>query len=212
MAAARVVLGTGLVLAIAAVVAVSASCGHPQESAVVEAPLAPATPLDASTNASDGGDFEGMPQRKNAPVACQHDPQPSTCALASESPDDRFAYATCEETSGHLIDALKDFQKALEVGVQKKNANVMRQARLKVKESIERIPHLMFDPSGLTDSVEVSVDDRPVARADLAKKFSIDPGHHDVVARDPASGRTFRRTYCVAPNETTTVTIELAKR
>jgi hypothetical protein len=211
MTVARGPFCTSLVLAASAVVATSASCGHAQESAVLEAPLASAAPRDVDADAPEGGDFEGMPTRKNPPVACQHDPQPSSCALASESPEDRLAFATCEETAGHLVDALADFRKALQVAVEKKNSTIMRQARLKVKDVTDHVPHFMFDAHGVSDSVEVHVDDRSVARGDLGKSFSIDPGRHDVVARDPSSGRTFRRSYCVAPGETTTVKIELAK-
>jgi hypothetical protein len=208
---ARCVLGTIFVLAMTAVAGTSASCGHSQESAVVEAPLAPATPHDVDADAPEGGDFEGMPQRKNAPVACQYDPQPSSCTLAGESPEERLAHATCEETAGHLVDALADYKKTLQVAIEKRNAAVIRQARTKVKDVTDHVPHLVFDASTLSDTAEVRVDDRSVARGDLAKSFSVDPGHHDVVAREPSSGRTFRRSYCVGPGETTTVKIELAK-
>ncbi len=107
-----------------------------------------------------------------------------------DAPRTRLHLASCEARAGKLVDALKDAQKALELGISKKDANVMRVARIRVKELLERIPHVTFDPpKGVTD-LRVTFDDRPVPPDALTKKFSVDPSKHKVVAEGTVNGFT----------------------
>ena len=61
-----------------------------------------------------------------------------------EQPRTRLHLASCESRNGKLVDALKDAQKALEAGIPKRDAGVMKVARTRVKELLERIPHVTF--------------------------------------------------------------------
>ncbi|HVJ94721.1 MAG TPA: DUF3570 domain-containing protein, partial [Labilithrix sp.] len=128
-----------------------------------------------------------------------------------ESPRTRLHLASCEARAGKLVDALKDAQKALELGIQKKDANVMRIARVRVKELLERIPHVTFVPPAGVRELKVTFDDRPVPIDALKKKFSIDPGKHKVVAEGTVNGfpSTFEEEYDVAEKELVTVHITL---
>jgi hypothetical protein len=128
-----------------------------------------------------------------------------------EQPRTRLHLASCERRSGHLIDALRDTQKALEDGIRKRDAAVMRAARERVEELLGRIPHVTFvPPAGVTD-LTVTFDDRPVPATALTKKFSIDPGKHTVHAEGTQGGipLTFEESYDVKDGELLTVTITL---
>ncbi len=133
-------------------------------------------------------------------------------ALAiEEMPRSRLHLASCESRSAKLVDALKDAQKALEVGIAKRDADVMKVARQRVRELLDRIPHVTFvPPSGVLD-LSVTFDERPVPLEALRKKFSVDPGKHKVVAEGTVGGfaATFEQEYEFHEQELVTVAITL---
>ena len=126
-------------------------------------------------------------------------------------PRTRLHLASCEARAGKLVDALKDAQRSLELGIQKKDANVMRIARIRVKELLDRIPHVTFDPPQGVSDLKVTFDDRPVPREALKKKFSVDPGTHKVVAEGTVNGftATFEEEYDIKEKDFVTVRITL---
>ena len=128
-----------------------------------------------------------------------------------EQPRTRLHLASCESRNGKLVDALKDAQRALELGIQKKDAGVMKVARTRVKELLERIPHVTFVPPPGVQDLSVKFDDRPVPLDALTKKFSVDPGKHKVVAEGGVNGfpATFDEEYDVKEKEFVTVRITL---
>ncbi|MBX3199296.1 MAG: DUF3570 domain-containing protein [Labilithrix sp.] len=128
-----------------------------------------------------------------------------------DSPRTRLHLASCEARAGKLVDALKDAQRSLELGIQKKDANVMRIARIRVKELLDRIPHVTFDPPQGVSDLKVTFDDRPVPREALKKKFSVDPGPHKVVAEGTVNGftATFEEEYDIKEKDFVTVRITL---
>jgi hypothetical protein len=128
-----------------------------------------------------------------------------------EQPRTRLHLASCENRAGKVIDALRDAQKALEIGIQKRDQAVMKVARQRVKELIDRIPHVTFiAPAGVPD-LEVTFDDRPVPNDALSKKFSIDPGKHVVKATGTINGfpSNYEETIDVKDKELYTVRITL---
>jgi hypothetical protein len=128
-----------------------------------------------------------------------------------EQPRTRLHLASCESRNGKLVDALKDAQRALELGIQKKDAGVMKVARTRVKELLDRIPHVTFVPPPGVQDLSVKFDDRPVPLDALTKKFSVDPGKHKVVAEGGVNGfpATFDEEYDVKEKEFVTVRITL---
>ncbi|MBX3206378.1 MAG: DUF3570 domain-containing protein [Labilithrix sp.] len=128
-----------------------------------------------------------------------------------DSPRTRLHLASCEARAGKLVDALKDAQRSLELGIQKKDANVMRIARIRVKELLDRIPHVTFDPPQGVSDLKVTFDDRPVPSEALKKKFSVDPGTHKVVAEGTVNGftATFEEEYDIKEKDFVTVRITL---
>jgi hypothetical protein len=130
-----------------------------------------------------------------------------------EQPRTRLHLSSCERRSGHLIDALRDAQKALESGIQKRDIAVMKAARQRVQDLLARIPHVTFQPpKGATD-LSVTFDDRPVPSESVTKKFSIDPGHHVTHADGSLNGGiplSFDAEYDVHEGELLTVQITLA--
>ncbi|CAN5214472.1 hypothetical protein BH09MYX1_BH09MYX1_46370 [soil metagenome] len=128
-----------------------------------------------------------------------------------EQPGTRLHLASCERRSGKLLDALRDAQKALEDGIQKKDAPVMRVARDKVTDILQKIPHVTFQaPAGVTD-LTVTFDDRPVPKEALSKRFSVDPGKHTVHADGVLNGvsMSFDQEYDIKEAELVTVIITL---
>jgi hypothetical protein len=128
-----------------------------------------------------------------------------------EQPRTRLHLASCENRAGKVIDALRDAQKALEIGIQKRDTQVMKVARQRVKELIDRIPHVTFvAPPGIPD-LEVTFDERPVPADALSKKFSIDPGKHVVKASGTVNGfpSSFEETIDVKDRDLYTVRITL---
>ncbi|HQY60388.1 MAG: DUF3570 domain-containing protein [Myxococcales bacterium] len=128
-----------------------------------------------------------------------------------EQPRTRLHLASCESRAGKLVEATKDAQKALEMGLQKRDAGVMKVARQRVKDLLDRIPHVTFaPPAGVTDLV-VKFDDRPVPTNALTKKFSVNPGKHQVVAEGLVNGlpATFEQQVDIKERELVTVTITL---
>lgn len=128
-----------------------------------------------------------------------------------EQPRTRLHLSSCERRSGKLIDALRDAMKALEDAIKKKDTPVMRAARDRVTEILQRIPHVTFQPpSGVTD-LNVTFDDRPVPKDALTKRFSIDPGKHTAHADGIVNGipLSFDEEYDVKDGELLTVVITL---
>jgi hypothetical protein len=105
-----------------------------------------------------------------------------------EQPRTRLHLASCERRSGKLIDALRDAQKALETGIQKRDVAVMKAARNRVQDLLGRIPHVTFDPPGGATELNVTFDERQVPTESLTKKFSVDPGTHKVHAEGSLNG------------------------
>jgi len=128
-----------------------------------------------------------------------------------EMPRTRLHLASCESRNGKLVDALKDAQKALEIGIQKRDAGVMKVARTRVKELLDRIPHVTFVPPPGVQDLSVKFDDRPVPNEALTKKFSVDPGKHTVVAEGSVNGfpATYTEEYDVKEKEFVTIRITL---
>ena len=128
-----------------------------------------------------------------------------------EMPRTRLHLASCESRNAKLVDALKDAQKALEVGIAKRDAGVMKVARTRVKELLDRIPHVTFVPPPGVQDLAVKFDDRPVPIEALTKKFSVDPGKHKVVAEGSVNGfpATFEEEYDVKEKDFVTVRITL---
>lgn len=128
-----------------------------------------------------------------------------------ELPRTRLHLAACESRSGKLVDALKDAEKALKVGLEKKDQSVMAAARTRVKELIDRIPHVTFVPPPGVGDLKVTFDDRAVPVDALTKKFSVDPGKHKVVAEGTVNGfnSTFDEEYDIKEKDFVTVRITL---
>jgi len=128
-----------------------------------------------------------------------------------EMPRTRLHLASCEARSAKLVDALKDAQKALEVGIQKRDAGVMKIARTRVKELLDRIPHVTFVPLPGVPDLSVKFDDRPVPVEALTKKFSVDPGKHKVYAKGTVNGfqSTYEEEYDVKERDFVTIRITL---
>lgn len=128
-----------------------------------------------------------------------------------EQPRTRLHLASCENRAGKLVEATKDAQKALEVGLQKRDSAVMKAARDRVKKLLDRIPHVTFQPPvGVSDLV-VKFDERAVPTDALTKKFSVNPGKHQVVAEGLVNGlpATFEQEVDIKEGELITVTITL---
>ncbi len=131
-----------------------------------------------------------------------------------EQPRTRLHLASCETRSGHLIDALGDAQKALKAGIQHRDMPVMRAARNRVADLLQRIPHVTFvPPPGVVD-LNVTFDDRLVPNESLTKRFSVDPGKHTVHAEGALNGLplAFDKEYEIKESDLVSVQIVLVSQ
>jgi hypothetical protein len=128
-----------------------------------------------------------------------------------EQPRTRLHLSSCEGRTGHLIDGLRDAQKALEDGIRKRDAGVMKIARERVEQLLRRIPHVTFQPTPGLEDLQVTFDDRPVPTNALTKRFSIDPGDHRVHAEGLQNGipLTLDEKYTVGEGQLLTVPLVL---
>jgi hypothetical protein len=130
-----------------------------------------------------------------------------------ESPHTRLHLASCEERSGKLLDALRSAEASLSIALQRKKFRVVRIARHRVVELIDRIPHLVFvSPPRVSDLV-VTIDARPVTPQALTDKLAVDPGKHRIVAASLRNGceSQFDATYEVKEKDFVQVTIALPR-
>jgi hypothetical protein len=107
-----------------------------------------------------------------------------------DSARSRLHLASCENRKGKLVDALKDSEKALESGIANRDPSVMKIARARVIETLQRIPHVTFRRSTSVNVTHVRFDNREVPLETLEKKFSVDPGAHVVEVVTEKDGRS----------------------
>jgi hypothetical protein len=101
--------------------------------------------------------------------------------------------SSCEHKKGKLVDALRDAEHALDNGLREKDANVMRVARVRVKELIDAVPHVHFvmPRERDTDILKLTVDGHQVPEDAYNKNFSVDPGAHTVKVVGARNGQLF---------------------
>ncbi len=173
-------VGGGSSLAVAEARAAEAAVQAPAPSA--SAPEAGASPpssvnpevmklMSRALEADSGGRLEECIEANRAALALEA--QPRTM----------LHLASCERRSGKLIDALRNAQRSLELGIQKGDASLMRVARTRIKELLEVIPKVTFAARASVILDELSFDDRTVPLESMSKNFSVDPGRHTVKFR-----------------------------
>ncbi len=147
-------------------------------------------------------------QAGNLPLCIEKD---RASLLLEEQPRTRLHLSSCERRSNKFVDALKDAQKALETGLQKRDVSVMKVARSKVEDLLKQIPHVTFVPPTDAENLVVKFDDREVSEKALEKRFSVDPGPHAVHAEGVVGGvpTTYDEEFDVKPAELLTVRIHL---
>jgi hypothetical protein len=101
--------------------------------------------------------------------------------------------SSCEHRKGKLVDALRDAEHALDNGLREKDANVLRIARVRVKELVEAVPHVHFvmPRERETDILKLTVDGHQVPEDAYNKNFSVDPGPHTVKVVGARNGQLF---------------------
>lgn len=128
-----------------------------------------------------------------------------------ENPRTRLHLAGCETRSGKLLDALRDAQEALQQGMRARDEALIKVARDRVIDLIQRLPKVTFVPPAGVSDLKVTFDERPVSNASLTRKFSIDPGRHSVRAEGASMGLplSFEETFDAKEGEVVTVRLTL---
>ena len=131
-----------------------------------------------------------------------------------DQPRTRLHLSSCQYRSGKHKEALREAQKALDMGIARKDSALMKVARERVKQLIELMPHVTFRaPKGVTE-LEVTFDGREVPSESLSKKFSVDPGTHTVTAKGTVNGfpSEFEETVEVKEKDLAEVIIKLTPK
>lgn len=119
---------------------------------------------------------------------CADDPE--LASLPEGEIREKLQSATCLSQSAKLLDATAAARTALELTTKQKDTAVMKIARRKMVDLVERTPHFTFvRPRGVT-LTSLTVDNRAIPLHALEQKHAFDPGRHHVVATGLAGGRS----------------------
>lgn len=133
-----------------------------------------------ATEAKEQGDYKLCVEKDLASLKLEN--QPRT----------RLHLSSCQYRSGKHKEALREAQKALDMGIARKDAALMKVARERVKQLIELMPHVTFRaPESGVSGLEVTFDGREVPTESLSKQFSVDPGTHTVTATGNVDGSRY---------------------
>ncbi len=101
------------------------------------------------------------------------------------TPGVRFHIGYCEEKLGHLVEALEAYERADADARIEKKEDVLREVAAPLAALRARVPLLTIHvPGGLPD-VRVSLDDKPIVKADWGVARRVAPGAHSVEATAP---------------------------
>src|SRR5205823_1319570 len=125
----------------------------------------------------------------------------------------RLHLADCEAKGGHVVDALRDNAKSLELARAKNDTATVKTIEDRVKELLPRLAHVKFElPTGqnITD-VRITFDDRPLPPERYKDSFTIDPGSHNAHAEGLLRGArvAFDQKIDVKDGETAVVKVKL---
>lgn len=131
-----------------------------------------------------------------------------------DQPRTHLHLSSCLYRMGKHKDALAQAQKALEMGIARKDSDLMKVARERVKQLVERMPRITFKPPSGVDDLAVTFDGREVPAASLSKKFSVDPGQHTVKATGIFNGfpSVYDETFDVKEGDLISVLIKLTPK
>lgn len=129
-----------------------------------------------ATEAKEQGDYKLCLEKDLASLAIE------------DQPRTRLHLSGCQYRSQKYKDALREAQKALDMGIARKDTALMKAARDRVRQLIELMPHVTFKPPAGVVELKVKFDEREVPVESLSKKFSVDPGPHKVTATGTVNG------------------------
>ena len=123
----------------------------------------------------------------------------------------RMHLAGCEESDGKLVDALRDYAKALEAARAKGDAVTAKVIQERVTAIIPKLAHVKFERPAEVSELQITFDDRNIPEARLDESFTIDPGKHTVHAEGILRGARVSsdETFEVKEGETALVKIKL---
>lgn len=123
----------------------------------------------------------------------------------------RMHLAGCEENDGKLVDALRDYAKALEAARTKGDAVTAKVIQERVTAILPKLAHVKFERPAEVSELQLTFDDRNIPEARLGESFTIDPGKHTVHAEGLLRGARVSsdETFEVKEGETALVKIKL---
>ncbi len=128
------------------------------------------------------------------------------------TPGIRFHIALCRENLGSMVQALADYEAAVAQARAENVNDVVDAARDSLLDLRARVPSLSLAiVNAPAESVEVSIDDRPILSAALVAPIRLAPGTHRIVARrrDARDGRTFTKDIELKERDTLALDLKL---
>ena len=108
-----------------------------------------------------------------------------------------------------MVSAILHSQEALQLGIEQKDAGALKVARARIVELLARIPHVTFIAAPDVVVTTLAFDERPVGPDSMSKRFSVDPGKHELLFCGTKAGAplVLRFSVDVAENQLTTIAV-----
>jgi Protein of unknown function (DUF3570) len=100
----------------------------------------------------------------------------------------RIHLAQCEEKAGKLVDALRDYAKALEGARARGDVATAKTIQERVTVVSPKLAHVRFERPPSVTELQIRFDDQNIPEARLGESFTIDPGTHEVHAEGVLRG------------------------
>jgi hypothetical protein len=106
----------------------------------------------------------------------------------------RFHIALCQENLGHLVEALASYEAAATQAREDNARDVLEAIQEPVADLRGRVPSLTLSlANARPEEVDITLDDRALAAAELGAAIRLAPGTHHLVARRRTDGKTFTK-------------------
>jgi hypothetical protein len=119
---------------------------------------------------------------------------------------------TCNETLGHVVEAINAFELATQEAEKKRDTAVATEARAHLAKLRPKVARLAVRVPADAEGVAIAIDVRPVSAALAGETMLVDPGSRHVVVRASNYEKAFETSVVATAEQPATVTAELGNK